>query len=279
MEIRTLEHTPLARITAAFNEAFSDYFIKLSFTEESMAAKMKGEGIVPAYSVGAFEGSRLVGFILHAYDVIDGVRTIYNAGTGVIPAFRGKGLTSEMYQYSIPLLSSQGIHTHVLEVIEGNYPAIKAYQRTGFQTVRHLKAYKSTEPVRSEMEVRIEIIGAIPTEVLSFCSVEAAWQNGVASIARDIEGHSLLAAYSADTLVAFAACVPATGRVKLCVVHPSYRRKGIGTALFAYMMEHSATGALVLTNIDTSYEPATAFLKALQFQPFLGQYEMKMQVV
>ena len=63
MELRTLENASLPQITAAFNEAFSDYFIKLQVSTEGMAAKIKGEGILQRYSVGAFDGDQLVGLI------------------------------------------------------------------------------------------------------------------------------------------------------------------------------------------------------------------------
>ena len=109
MEIKTLKDVSVAEIAAVFNEAFQDYFIPLAFTEVTMRAKMRSEGIDFAYSIGAFENDKLVGFILHGYDIIDGVKTIYNGGTGVIASHRGKGLTAAMYEYCIPLLLQQGI--------------------------------------------------------------------------------------------------------------------------------------------------------------------------
>ena len=64
MEIRTLETASLLQITSTFNEAFGDYFIKLQFTEEGMAAKIKTEGIVLNHSIGAFAGEKPVGLVL-----------------------------------------------------------------------------------------------------------------------------------------------------------------------------------------------------------------------
>ena len=133
MEIKTLEQTSLALITAAFNEAFENYFIPLRFTEEGMKAKFRSEGIKPRYSLGAFDNGKLVGFILHGYDEVNGVKTVYNGGTGVLSSHRGRGITAALYQYAVPLLAQQGIYSHLLEVIDNNYPAIRVYEKQGFK--------------------------------------------------------------------------------------------------------------------------------------------------
>lgn len=277
MELRTLENASLPQITAAFNEAFSDYFIKLQFSTEGMAAKIKGEGILQRYSVGAFDGDQLVGFILHGYDVVDGVKTIYNAGTGVIPAYRGKGLTTALYRYSIPLLKREGIHSHLLEVIDNNHTAKKIYNAIGFETVRRLGAFRCTEPIHKTAPYDIRAIDSLPVAD-AFMSVKPAWQNTTASINRDKEGHALIGAFEENTLVGYAAFVPATGRIKQVAVLPPHRGKRIGTALFQHMLQHSGNGQLLLTNVDEAYQPAIHFLTALGFQKILGLYEMKMQV-
>jgi ribosomal protein S18 acetylase RimI-like enzyme len=278
MEFRTLEHTSVADITTAFNEAFSDYIIRLQLTEESLTSKMKSENIVLSYSAGAFEEDKLVGFILHGYDVINGEKTIYNAGTGVIPSFRGRSITSSLYEYSLPLLQKENIHTHLLEVIDTNVPAIKVYEKTGFKTLRNLSAFKSTTTITSDTNLSIKAIDDINGAATEFMSVRPAWQNSLASIQRNREGHQLLGVFQDDQLVAYAAYVSSTGRVKQCAVHPQYRRNGIGKALFSYMMQNSAAGELVLINMDEAYQPGIAFLKALGFQKFLGQFEMKLEL-
>lgn len=276
MELRTLANTPLAQITAAFNEAFSDYFIPLRFTEEGMASKIKSEGIVPAFSVGAFDCGQLVGFILHGYDVIDGVKTLYNAGTGVIPAGRGAGLTTAMYRYCIPLLKEQGIYTHLLEVIDNNFTAKKIYDAIGFETVRKLSAFRSAVPIGSAPFFAIRPVADLPGTG-AFISMQPAWQNATAAINRDREGHGLLGAFKEETLVGYAAYVPESGRVKQAGVLPAFRRQGVGKALFRYMQQHSSA-QLVVTNVDDHYEPAARFLEALGFQKILGLYEMRMKL-
>lgn len=271
------QHTTLSSITEAFNEAFSDYVIPLRFTDEGMAGKIRGEGISLRHSVGAFHNSRLVGFILHAVEERNGEPVIYNAGTGVLPAFRGKGITGQLYGYSLSLLAEEGIRRHLLEVIDSNGTAKKIYEAVGFRTVRKLVAYRSTAPVGHALPADIRPIVNLPSEA-AFFSTTPSWQNSTASLLRDREGHQLAGAFDKDILVGYAAFVAATGRIKQMAVHGDYRRKGIGRTLLQHLQQQSPEGRLTVTNLDEAYEPANRFFRALGFQPILGLYEMAMQV-
>jgi ribosomal protein S18 acetylase RimI-like enzyme len=242
-----------------------------------MAQKMRGEGIALHYSVGAFEDNQLVGFILHGYDVVDGVKMVYNAGTGVIPSFRGQGITRALYQYLIPLLQNVGIHTHLLEVIDNNFPAINIYKSTGFRNVRTLCAFKTTAVITEGAAVQVKEIDALPLAA-AFYSSKPSWQNSTASVERDRESHRLIGAFQNEALVGFAAYMPATGRVRQCAVHASCRRQKVGTALFYYMQQNSGTKSLVITGVDEAYEPAMKFFGALHVEPFLRLHEMVMVV-
>ena len=278
MEIKTLENTPVAVIASTFNEAFSDYFIRLQFTEESMAAKMKSEGILLRYSVGAFEGGQLVGFILNGYDMLNGVKTIYNAGTGVIPSYRGKRITTLLYEYAIHMLEREGVYSHLLEVIDNNHPAMHVYEEIGFKKGRKLLAFKNDSSIQGIASFQFKQLNDIPPEAIVFSNMEAAWQNSLASVERAKTGHQLLGAFDNEKLVGFAAYVPTTGRVKQLAVHPHHRRKGVGTTLLQFIQQNTGATQLVITNVDENYEPAIMFLRALGFQVFLSLYEMKLTV-
>lgn len=275
MEIRTLNDCTLAEITAAFNAAFTGYFIPLQFTETGMQTKMKGEGILPECSIGAFDVNKLVAFILHAVDVVDNTRTVYNAGTGVVPGYRGRGITAALYQYAIPLLQQRGINQHVLEVIVENQRARKIYEAVGFQTVRRLAAFRRTTVVDSPSTLVVQPISRVPDDP-AFFSMKPSWQNTTASIHRDPESHRLIGAFTNEKLVGFGAFVPATGRVKQLAVLPCCRRQKVGTALLQLMQQQSQTRHLLLTNVDEDNNEARLFLQALQFERILGLYEMKM---
>ena len=278
MEFKTLEGTAISDILTAFNEAFSDYFIKLQLTEETIASKFRSENIDLNLSVGAFNNNELVGFILHGYDVLHGVPTLYNAGTGVVLGCRGKGITKSLYEYCISLLKTKGIHSHLLEVIDNNYPAIKIYEEIGFTKIRTLDAFKCQQAIGAKESITIKEVEEITKAAEAFGSVEPSWQNTLEAVKRDIQNHKLIGAFRGNELIAYAAFVPATGRVKQCAVHAAYRRQGIGKSLFHYMMEASATGELLITNVDTAYSDGILFLEAIGFTRILRLYEMNMEV-
>ena len=278
MNIRTLENTTVSEITATFNAAFESYFIPLVFTEESMATKIRSEGIQLNYSVGAFENNKLVGFILHGYDVINGVKTIYNAGTGVVATHRGRGITEALYNYVIPLLANEGIYSHQLEVIDNNLPAKHVYEKLGFTSSITLQAFRGKPLLAQNENYVVRYLDEIPEEISSFANMEAAWQNSLASVQRDLNGHRLIGVYAGDSLVGFAAFIPATGRIKQLLVHPQYRRQGIGKTILSFVAANSTAPQLVVTNVDESYKPAFRFLQSAGFEGFLRLYEMRMQV-
>ncbi|HLL54454.1 MAG TPA: GNAT family N-acetyltransferase [Myxococcaceae bacterium] len=276
MELRTLEDVSVAEIAATFNEAFTNYFVPLRFTEEGMAAKIRGEGIDLRRSVGAFNGGRLAGFILHGYDVLNGVPTLYNAGTGVLPAERGRGLTAALYRHAVPLQRAEGIRTHLLEVIDANALAIRVYEAIGFTRRRTLAGYRSTEPITAPAGLSVQPIASLPSAG-TWHEVEPAWQNTAASVARDPGSHQFIGVEQDGILVGYAAYAPATGRVKLCAVHPAYRRRGIGRALFAYLRAR-CPAEVTVTNVDTAATGVAAFLQAIGFRKMLGLYEMQLVV-
>ena len=81
-DIRTLTGADFDEIYRAFNEAFSDYIVKMTLSAEQLRELLTRRGWVPHASVAAFDDGRIVAFVLNA---VDGERS-YNSGTGVVPS-------------------------------------------------------------------------------------------------------------------------------------------------------------------------------------------------
>ena len=118
--IKSLQGLSIRQIADVFNDACSDYVIPIKLTEEILTAKILSENIQLENSVGVFDNDKLIAFILIGIDEYDGHIVAYNAGTGVIPSYRGNKLTKRMYQYLFPLLKDKDIVSHQLEVITTN---------------------------------------------------------------------------------------------------------------------------------------------------------------
>ena len=96
MEYHTLKNTASSCIHKTFMAAFSDYQVSVAMPLEAFERMLKRNGFTPDVSVGAFSDGVLVGFVLNGVRECNGVKTIYDLGTGVIPAFRRTGITDRL---------------------------------------------------------------------------------------------------------------------------------------------------------------------------------------
>lgn len=156
MEIKNLENSSQSEIITCFLEAFSDYYIPMPQDFDYYRQRWKQEGVNFSLSIGAYENQKLLAFILHAVDSWNGTMTAYNACTGVTPTYRGRKLVKQLYQQSIPILQEFGVKQCILEVIQENEKAIKAYQSVGFQISKHYKCYKGFLDIQNIDLSRIE---------------------------------------------------------------------------------------------------------------------------
>lgn len=275
MRFQDLSSVSLTELTRAFNEAFSDYFIKLQLNEEALATKLRSENVDLHCSVGAFDGEQLIGFILHGVGTRGTERVVYNAGTGVVPAYRGQGLTRQLYQSVLPVLAKEGMLQHQLEVIEQNTPAISVYEKVGFTRARTLGCFKGTLQGETDPQLTFEEVATPDFEAYRrFWNFTPTWQNDTPSVQRALDAHRIIEVKKDGELVAYAVYTPANGRVKQYGVHPDHRRKGYGRQLFRYLCRTSSTKEAILINVDESDTASIGFFKALGFQRFLGQWEM-----
>lgn len=104
MEIITLENSRIDSIVDIFNQSFSDYLVRLQLNLEQLEFKIFAENVKLDLSVGVFLSGKLIGFMLHALKDVDGKLVAYNAATGVVPNYRGKGLVGKMYDFLLPKL-------------------------------------------------------------------------------------------------------------------------------------------------------------------------------
>ena len=277
MQVRTLEHTSLAGIAQVFNAAFADYFVKLQMTDKQLEERMIAEGVDRTLSIGAFDGDRLAGFILNAFDSIDGKLLSYNAGTGVMPAYRGRGLTAAMYRQTLPLITSRGAKQRLLEVITENKVAIDIYERVGYKIIRELRAYKMSKPLEDfSPGTKFRFADNLDDALLdSFIDMQPSWQYTASAIKRSVAPRSIVEILNVDEVVAYGVFNPVTGRVLRFGVNKAHRGKGIGGELFKVMAAHSEA-PLVVINVDDSDKGIASFLEQLGFERFITQYEMSM---
>ena len=135
IEIRNLAGLSFETLTAAFNDAFSDYDIPANYPVEYLTDLVTRRGFRPDLAVGAFDGERLVGFVFNCLDGDDA----YNSGTGVVISHRRQGIARQLMQRSIETLPAK---RYWLEGIETNHRAHALYRELGFEEPRRLQSWK-----------------------------------------------------------------------------------------------------------------------------------------
>lgn len=138
MNIKTLEGIDTEIIRECFNEAFSDYSVKMELSKEAFASILNDNDVSLVHSVGAFDNDKLVGFILVG---VRGKR-LYDSGTAVLKEYRGRGYAKAMISFLISISSE--FSTFELEVLCDNKRAIKLYDSFGFKAEREYLCFKLT---------------------------------------------------------------------------------------------------------------------------------------
>lgn len=146
IEFRNIADITIPELTAVFNEAFSDYLIRVQLTEAQMERKIQQEHISLSWSVGVYQQSHLVGFLLHGVRQHHGKTYCYNAGTGVVPAHRGKGYNAAMYAWWRQYVAAMVPNKVTLEVIAGNEKAVHIYSSISFRRQRTFNIWQGKTP-------------------------------------------------------------------------------------------------------------------------------------
>lgn len=279
MEIKSLENTPMSQLFEAFNKAFADYIIPLKLTEEQFATKANAESITMKYSVGAFKDDTLIGFILHGRDTENGGTVVYNAGTGVLPAYRGLRLTARMYEYLLPMLIKDKVSKVMLEVIESNHAALKVYRSLGFKVSRTLNCYKGTLATRPAhlTHFRKDLRDLDWTNLETFWDWPPTWQNSITAIKKASDKNSAILALKDQRIIGYLIYSADTNRIHQFAVHKDYRNTGLGHSIFDhYSRIHGKQTTII--NIDDSSTDTVSFLTGMGLEVFIRQFEMQLEL-
>lgn len=262
MVIRTLTAADFDAVVAAFNEAFSDYLVPLTFTREQLGEMQRRRGWVPEASVAAFDDGRMVAFTLNC---IEGDRG-YDSGTGVVPSHRRSGLARELMRRSFELLRERGCASYVLEVLEENVKAVGLYRSLGFVEARRFQCWRF-EPRQLDSPTAQK-----PLASSSWWDVEPSWQNSTASILRAGDTHVTVGCDDGYAIV-----FPSNGDLPQLAVERESRRRGIGTRLLS---EAAAIAGkpLRIMNVDDRDAGIAAFLERAGATRTVRQLEMILAV-
>ncbi|MEQ8712959.1 MAG: GNAT family N-acetyltransferase [Cyclobacteriaceae bacterium] len=283
IHIRLLALADLSQLYYTFLEAFSDYSIDMSLGQKAFERRMLNKlSIEWPLSVGAFSGDKMVGFIVHTSNNYQNERHAYNGGTGVIPEYRGLNLTEHMYGRAIRQMQEQGIQKCVLEVIDTNSNATKAYQKVGFQKKRILRCYKLVRSIVAATNhterYSVETLDTRGLEALPNLTIPS-FMDTWAQLTRNSAHEKMLRIYDQDdTLKGYAIFQPDNGRIARLWVRDKDRRNGIGRSLLSTIAGKCPNKSLTVINVDENDQAAHQFLIACGFENQINQWEMILEI-
>lgn len=289
ISFRPLSEEDFGQLYQTLLEAFSDYIVPMQPEIDALRRLYQMEGVALDYSFGAFDGDKMVGFTVNGIGDWQGKLTAYDAGTGVIPSYRRKGISRRMFEYILPFLRERQIKQYLLEVITENKPAFELYKSLGFQIEREFAVFKqnkdfiledSDQPNRQNIEIK-EIENPDWSFLQSFWAHLPSWQNSIDSMKRSAADAAInkkvLGVFLDNEMIGYGIVFPKSGNVPQFVIAENHRRKGFGNALLN-ALQKQAKAELKVNNVDEKGRDVTAFLRANGFSLLTRQYEMLLKL-
>ncbi|UHA75520.1 GNAT family N-acetyltransferase [Paenibacillus sp. 481] len=129
-------------IYEAFKVGFSDYSIPFHLTEQQFVDRFFGpEGNRKEQSFIALDGEQAVGVLLGGIKLYDGMKTMRCGTLAVHPAYRGTGISQQLFALHRQEALDHGCKQLHLEVLVHNERAIKFYKKLGYEKVYDLSYY------------------------------------------------------------------------------------------------------------------------------------------
>lgn len=282
--IRHLISQDLKEMYRAFKTAFQDYPIPFDLSEEHFKKKFVNKlNINLDLSAGAFSNNKLNGFIFTSVCLYEDILSAYNGGTGVVPVYRGNGLTSDLYNYLIPNFRKQNITMCILEVLTENKAAIKVYKKIGFRISRHYRCYKLNPykpvPRRENNQVLTAVVQKPNWKIYDqFLDCKPSYLDSQGMIEKNLANEVIVEARQNNLIVGYSIFQPETGRISHIAVDKSRRHMGIGTMLMRFIFTNSIQKALTIINIPDDTDSLLSFLEKSGFENELNQYEMRLML-
>ena len=279
MEIKSLKNTSFDVIYSAFKEAFKDYEMQL--TKEELNSMLKRRGFNPDFSFAAFENEKIISFTLNGIGYFNNVKTAYDTGTGTIKEYRGQGLATKIFEYSIPYLKQIEINQYLLEVLQHNTKAVSIYKNIGFNINREfyyfIKEIDKLDRIISDTKIPIEIkINTINNtkELNNFEDFYPSWQNNNEAIIRDNQNFITLCAYHQNSIIGYCIIEPKSGDITQIATNKKFRRKGVASKLFEEALKLNKYHSIKIVNTDLNCKSITKFLESKNILPKGKQFEM-----
>ena len=279
VEIKSLSGVSFDELFEAFEQAFADYEVQLNKAEHHKMLKRRG--FDPDLSFAAFDAGKIVSFTCNGIGYFYGMPTAYDTGTGTLKEYRGMGLATRIFEYSIPYLKQAGIREYLLEVLQHNTGAVSVYRKLGFEVTREFNYFRANnKDVRNEVKsldfpYTLQAVDVDEYDLAAgFWDFRPSWQNSFESVGRAPEEFVSLGVFTDGTLVGYGIFEPATGDLTQIAVDRQYRRRGVGSLLLHNLLVSNTHDSVKVINTAVDCHSIDAFLSAKNIGPAGKQFEM-----
>lgn len=274
-----LDDSFVIQLYEAFIAAFADYVLPFDLTEQQFRNHILLNGVDLNSTIGVVKNNKLIAFTLNGFGTWKGRSTVYDAGTGVLPPYRRRGLGLKMFDEVIPYFADRGIEQYLLEVVTTNTNAIRMYEKLGFSPTRKLALLEAAENPKL-------LLGVGPCELREveepdwtlFCSFwdgDPSWQNSIEALARSRNLKRIFAAFLDGNCVGYIVYSVSSPKLAQIAVAREHRRKGIGSQLLKKMIDTAEpTSKPQVINLDYDLTGARLFFEKHGFSERLSQFEM-----
>ncbi|HMZ95096.1 MAG TPA: hypothetical protein PLC61_07525 [Chitinophagales bacterium] len=268
---RDLSDVLLKELIEVFNQSFKDYFIPINMDAELFNRKINLEDIDLKYSIGCFDDKKLIAFVLH------GKRNtvLYNAGTGVLPEYRGNKITQQMYQYFFNTELIKHISRVELEVIDKNYIAVSNYRNISFNQTDTVQCFSLTLKAHLENNKANVSESEVPADfnVENFINSNPLWQNNILSKEDTFSYLKFITVQKQNEIVAYALFNTLNNRLLQIGTHPNFRKQGLATCLLQFIAQNYCRNISVINSSITN-TTLLDFLRNHNATHTITQYQM-----
>jgi len=282
IQYKFLSEEYIPEIRNTWIKAFANYHVDMSYlTHERMISRARMDRVDYNLSVGAFDDNTMCGFLILGIDKIRNVLSAFDAGTGVIHEYRGKGIAGAMFDLAVSKLKEAGVQNFILEVIQENKSAINAYKKAGFDISRDFNCYKiNTTGFKSETKkLPNVIIKPIEKEEIEkhvdFLEWEISWEYNIDAIKNIQEEIVIDGAFIHGECVGFIVYYPTLEWIFILAVKKEFRQGKIDSLLLTQLINKvkSKTTEIKFNNILPKHGMCS-LLEKHGFNIYTTQHEM-----
>ncbi|WP_171684953.1 GNAT family N-acetyltransferase [Paenibacillus planticolens] len=278
-------------MVALWNKGFEGYYINSELNLDKFLSRAVNEGLSLEHSLVMFAEDEPIGFVMNGFRSIEGRKVAWNGGTGIVPAYRGKGFGKQLMERNLQLYREQGVETALLEALVQNEAAIHLYRSVGYEITEQLICLERTDVLEASLQAsenagRYAVHRGHPAVVkgIPFYRPMSAWQTQWASM----KGGESIIITEKEEVVGYALCKRVYGEdghlattvLYQCESIPGHENEGdiLKAALCEVFAPFDSSCKRLAMNLRQANRDLNKLLEEWGFTSFVEQLHMSRRI-